>query len=101
MGIHFIDVKESVLNQYTDCIIEHHMSKWLQGLPVDNVLLSDDYDGDGLTLDKEYEYDTNPFLADTDEDGLDDYEEINIYNTIRITGIDGDLMSDGTEYPVD
>ena len=65
---------------------------------MDNVLLSDDYDGDGLTLDKEYEYDTNPFLADSDEDGLDDYEEIYIYNTNPNNwDTDGDLMSDGTE----
>ena len=62
------------------------------------IRLSDDYDLDGLTLDQEYDYDTNPFSSDTDEDGLTDYEEIFIYGTnpiCRDTDCDG--MSDGTE----
>ncbi|MGB8454362.1 MAG: hypothetical protein WCD89_18780 [Anaerocolumna sp.] len=70
----------------------------MKGLPTDNVLLSDDNDGDGLTLGQEYEYDTNPFSADTDEDGLEDYSEINIYHTDpNKWDTDGDGMSDGTE----
>lgn len=62
------------------------------------IRLSDDYDLDGLTLDQEYDYDTNPFSSDTDEDGLTDYDEIFIYGTnpiCRDTDCDG--MSDGTE----
>ncbi|GEM_PF-611084 len=70
----------------------------LAGLGTDNVLLSDDYDGDGLTLGEEYHYDTNPFSADTDGDGLDDYSEINLYHTNpRFKDTDRDGMSDGTE----
>ena len=30
---------------------------------------------------KEIELDTNPFMADTDYDGLTDYEEVHIYGT--------------------
>lgn len=40
-----------------------------------------DYDGDGLTNEEEIELDTNPFMADTDYDGLTDYEEVHIYGT--------------------
>ena len=70
----------------------------LQGLPIDNIRLADDYDEDGLTLSQEYEYDTNPFSKDTDEDGLNDYEEINLYKTNPINyDSDEDGMSDGTE----
>lgn len=70
----------------------------LQGLPIDNIRLADDYDEDGLTLSQEYEYDTNPFSKDTDEDGLNDYEEINLHKTNPIKyDSDEDGMSDGTE----
>lgn len=67
-------------------------------MPIDNIRLADDYDEDGLTLSQEYEYDTNPFSKDTDEDGLNDYEEINLYKTNPINyDSDEDGMSDGTE----
>lgn len=70
----------------------------LRDLTIDNVRLSDDYDLDGLTLLDEYTYDTNPFLEDSDEDGLNDYIEINVYNTNPIKwDTDDDNMSDGTE----
>ena len=70
----------------------------LQGLSIDNIRLADDYDEDGLTLSQEYEYDTNPFSKDTDEDGLNDYEEINLHKTNPIKyDSDEDGMSDGTE----
>ncbi len=70
----------------------------LKGLPTDNVLLSDDYDGDGLTLGQEYEYDTNPFSADSDEDGLEDYSEIKLHHTDpNKWDTDEDGMGDGTE----
>ena len=65
---------------------------------VQNIKLSDDFDGDGLDLGTEYKYDTDPFNADTDEDGLNDYEEIYVYNTSPVsedTDLDG--MTDGTE----
>lgn len=70
----------------------------LRGMPTDDVRLADDYDKDGLNLAQEYDYDTNPFLEDTDEDGLTDYEEIYSYRTNPIKyDSDDDGMGDGTE----
>ena len=43
---------------------------------IDDISLIDDYDGDGLTLDQEYRNETDPFIADTDMDGLSDYEKV-------------------------
>jgi len=40
-----------------------------------------DSDNDGLPDDVEISFGTNPFKADTDGDGVSDYEEINIYHT--------------------
>jgi len=66
--------------------------------PIDDVRLADDFDGDGLSLAEEYKYDTNPFLKDSDEDGLDDKEEIFTYKTNpNYWDSDDDQMSDGTE----
>ena len=68
------------------------------GLSIENIKLSDDFDNDGLTLIEEYDYDTNPFLDDSDEDGLKDYDEIALYGTNPINyDTDGDGMGDGTE----
>ncbi|HHV09437.1 MAG TPA: InlB B-repeat-containing protein [Clostridiales bacterium] len=56
----------------------------LQGWAIEDledISWNDDYDGDGLTLEQEYEYDTNPFLIDSDGDGLSDYDEIFLYGT--------------------
>ena len=70
----------------------------LRGFSIDDIRLADDYDGDGLTLAQEYEYDLNPFLDDTDEDGLSDADELNKYATDPLNqDTDGDGMSDGTE----
>lgn len=69
-----------------------------KGLSVDNILLSDDYDNDGLTTIEEYNYDTNPFSSDTDDDGLNDFDEIFVYHTNpNYWDTDNDTMSDGTE----
>ena len=58
----------------------------------------DDYDEDGLDNLEEYENNTNPGSADTDGDGLNDYEEVKTYNTNpTLYDTDGDGMGDGTE----
>lgn len=58
----------------------------------------DDFDSDGLSNLDEYNYGTDPTCADTDDDGLSDYEEIFIWNTNpNYWDTDGDFMSDGTE----
>lgn len=77
-------------------IIRNHLL--LDEYPVSNIKLSDDYDQDGLDLRQEYQYDTNPFLADSDEDGLDDSDELFVYQTDpNQWDTDSDTMSDGTE----
>lgn len=71
---------------------------FLKGIDPETVLLADDFDGDGLNLSEEYEYDTNPFKADSDDDGLNDYDEEKLYNTNSYCwDTDNDEMSDGTE----
>lgn len=70
----------------------------LQGKSTDHIKLSDDYDRDGLTLAEEYELDLNPFAEDTDEDGVNDTDEIMKYKTNPLVAdTDGDGMKDGTE----
>lgn len=70
----------------------------LKGMSIEDVKLSDDFDNDGLTLLEEYNWDTNPFETDTDEDGLSDYEEVNKYFTNSIKwDTDDDGLGDGTE----
>ena len=70
----------------------------MRGVAFDKIKTSDDYDNDGLNLQQEYEYDTNPFEKDSDEDGINDWEEIFTYKTDpNDEDTDSDCMSDGTE----
>ena len=70
----------------------------LRGGGTSDIRLSDDYDGDGLSLIEEYELDTSPFSDDFDEDGLSDYEEVKVYGTNPLKkDTDGDGLSDGKE----
>ena len=62
-----------------------------------------DLDLDGDTLDglTEYPLGTDPCLADTDSDGLDDAEEIGLYGTDPLLDdTDGDGLEDGDEVTV-
>lgn len=57
-----------------------------------------DQDGDGLTDVQEATLGTNPRMADTDTDGLNDGDEINKYNTNPTNeDSDGDGLRDGVE----
>jgi len=57
-----------------------------------------DIDGDGLTHYEEIGYNTDPTVNDTDNDGLDDGDEIKIYNTNPLVmDTDGDRLTDGEE----
>ena len=70
----------------------------MRGVTFDKIKPADDYDNDGLNLQQEYEYDTNPFEKDSDEDGINDWEEIFTYKTDpNDEDTDSDCMSDGTE----
>ena len=61
-------------------------------------LVSEDPDGDGLTTMQEQTAGTNPLLADTDRDGLDDNYELNTSNTNPLLAdSDGDGVSDAVE----
>ncbi|MDD5223977.1 MAG: MopE-related protein [bacterium] len=66
--------------------------------PLDAIL---DPDSDGLPNLTEYYLGTNPNDADTDDDGLTDYEEINAtygyYTLPTVADTDGDGISDGQE----
>lgn len=58
----------------------------------------DDLDGDGLATDAELTAATNPLLADTDGDGLDDSYELSMSHTRPLVAdSDGDGMADGME----
>lgn len=60
--------------------------------------LSGDDDGDGLTNHQEEGAHTNPDDYDTDDDGLNDYQEVRIYKTDpNNPDTDGDGMMDGLE----
>ena len=57
-----------------------------------------DNDADGLNNGIEMEIGTNPNKYDSDEDGLSDYEEINVYLTDpNNADTDGDTLNDGDE----
>lgn len=69
------------------------------GLKLSYYLFYDnDYDGDGIPNDLELEYGTDPYNADTDGDGLSDFDEINNFGTNPlIPDTDGDGLNDGDE----
>jgi len=57
-----------------------------------------DLDSDTLTNLQEYVAGTNPLESDTDGDGLSDYDEIQVYQTLPdLADSDGDGLSDGDE----
>ena len=59
---------------------------------------TDDSDGDGLCAYDEYRLNTNPLLADTDGDGLNDGAEVNTYGTDPLrSDSDEDGLTDGDE----
>lgn len=58
----------------------------------------DDIDNDGITNDRESQLGTNPYDADSDGDGISDYEEIEVYRTNPLrTDSDGDGLNDAEE----
>ena len=62
------------------------------------LLIFDDSDCDGLTDAFEEGFGTDPFSADTDADGLDDYQELAVYSTDPLNpDTDGDGWFDGKE----
>jgi len=65
--------------------------------PLDDAALIDS-DGDGISdVDENTIWGTDPFDADTDDDGLWDGEEVNGFTDALLADTDGDLLQDGTE----
>ncbi len=61
----------------------------------------DEMDGDGLSNKEEIELSTSVSSADTDEDGLSDYDEINKHNTDPLKAdSDADTLNDGEEIAI-
>lgn len=57
-----------------------------------------DPDGDGLSTQQELEIGTNPYIADTDEDGISDGSEVNTHKTDPLNrDTDGGGIKDGEE----
>ena len=57
-----------------------------------------DFDEDKLATEEELKLGTNPIKADTDNDGLNDYDEVYVYGTNPTAlDTDGDGISDGDE----
>ena len=57
-----------------------------------------DPDADGLSICGELFYETDPNDADTDDDGLNDGDEVNVHGTSpTVADTDGDGLSDGVE----
>ena len=57
-----------------------------------------DFDEDKLTTEEELELGTDPIKADTDDDGLNDYDEVYVYKTNpTVADTDGDGINDGDE----
>ncbi len=70
----------------------------VQPLSTPETGLPGDDDRDGLTNEEEQKAGTNPEVADTDQDGLSDYEEIKVYSTNPLSAdTDGDGYKDGAE----
>jgi hypothetical protein len=81
--------KEIWMNQYFDTVWESAVN-W-----------SVDEDADGLTNEDEWKYRTNPFLSDSDGDGLADKMEIEATHTSPMASdTDGDGFSDKLEVDV-
>jgi len=70
----------------------------LQGTSTSDLEPLGDIDGDGLTNQEESELGTDPHLADTDGDDLEDGKEVNLFGTDPLhRDSDSDELSDGEE----
>ena len=92
------DTDGDTLSDYEEVVYSNTSptNKYTRGLSVTDA--DDDFDEDQLTNKEEMARKTEPLIADTDWDGLSDYDEINVYFTDPlIADTDGDGISDGSE----
>jgi len=86
----------TVNNDMTNNAVNNNNQPTNINIKADNSPL--DSDGDGLTDDEEKTLGTNPYSADTDQDGLYDREEVKVYHTDpNNPDTDGDGYKDGDE----
>ena len=80
-------------------IVAENQGRVVYGQSVECITLNPDTDNDGLNdSDEITKYHTNPTDSDTDKDGLSDGDEVNIYHTDPLKAdTDGDGLSDGYE----
>jgi len=69
------------------------------GIKVSYYLFYDeDFDGDGISNEDEFRKGTNPYSIDSDNDGINDIQEVQYYNSDpRKKDTDGDGLTDGQE----
>jgi hypothetical protein len=66
--------------------------------PLDDTDAGGDLDSDGLSNMAEYQQETDPNVADSDDDGLSDGDEVNVYSSDPLNiDSDGDELDDGYE----
>lgn len=69
----------------------------INGVPQEQPAIPDD-DGDGISNDKEASLGTNPQSADSDNDALSDYDEVEVFKSDPLKAdTDGDGNADGAE----
>lgn len=106
--INVVEVKNLIdntqSNNQTDTVSPVETTQPTTSLPSqmnnDQILFGEgvDLDRDGLDDVREKEIGTNPQIADTDGDGLNDGDEVTVYKTSPLnTDTDGDGLSDGDE----
>jgi len=82
-------------------VIEDYKDSWLEGglgISFGGTDCNVDEDNDGLMTCLEEQIGTNPLVADTDSDGLNDGAEYNTYKTDpKNKDTDGDTLTDGME----
>lgn len=88
----YAQIDENGNKTFADKIIE-------SGFKLSTYLFADeDLDNDGISNDDERAYGLNPYSSDTDNDGINDFEEVNTYKTNPLsTDSDKDGVSDGDE----
>ena len=92
------DTDGDTLSDYEEVVYSNTSptNKYTRELSVTDA--DDDFDEDQLTNKEEMANKTEPLIADTDWDGLNDYDEINVYFTNPLVAdTDGDGLSDGSE----